>query len=120
MIKHCRGPYSFTNDDTKDYDIGWIQVNESAPLTTTTTVRPGKKPSKYKCQSSWCYQNSIQTKSVPIMGKLTTYKGGGYVVVLGRTRDRSMALIDELKVWLLFQSLINVQRLLYLTYFLVF
>jgi hypothetical protein len=32
------------------------------------------------------------------MGKLTTYKGGGYVVVLVRTRDRSMALIDELKV----------------------
>jgi len=58
LFKHCRGPYSFVNDDTKDYDIGWIEVNETAPLTTTTTVRPGKKPSKYKCQSAWCYQNT--------------------------------------------------------------
>lgn len=125
LFKHCRGPYSFVNDDTKDYDIGWIEVNETAPLTTTTTVRPGKKPSKYKCQSAWCYQvvilifcysilmieipylnvrvffvlkNTLQTKSVPIMGKITTYKGGGYVVTLGRTRDRSLAMIDELKV----------------------
>ncbi len=56
LIQHCRGPYSFVNDDTKDYDIGWIQVNETAPLTTTTTARPGKKPSMYKCQSAWCYQ----------------------------------------------------------------
>ncbi len=56
IFKHCRAPYNFVDDDTKDYDIGWIEVNETAPLTTTTTVRPGKKPSKYKCQSAWCYQ----------------------------------------------------------------
>ena len=73
-------------------------MNVSNPLTTTTTVRPGKKPSKYDCQSAWCYQNTLQTKSVPIVGKFTTYKGGGYVVTLGRTRDRSLALLDELKV----------------------
>ncbi len=44
------------------------------------------------------FQNTIQTKSLPIAGGITTYKGGGYVVTLGRTRDKSLALIDELKV----------------------
>lgn len=56
IFDHCHGDYNFVDDDTQDYDIGWISVNESSPLTTSTTPRPGKKPSKYKCQSAWCYQ----------------------------------------------------------------
>jgi hypothetical protein len=35
---------------------------------------------------------------VPILGTFTTYKGGGYVVTLGRTMKRAQTVLEELKV----------------------
>lgn len=32
------------------------------------------------------------------MGTFTTYKGGGYVVTLGRTLNKSLTIMNELKV----------------------
>ena len=55
LIPHCHAVYSFINDDTKSYDVGWLPINVSKPLSTTTLL-PKSKPSKYKCQNSWCYQ----------------------------------------------------------------
>ena len=55
LIPHCHADYSFINDDTKHYDVGWIPMNKSEHLATTTPL-PGAHPSKYKCQTSWCYQ----------------------------------------------------------------
>jgi hypothetical protein len=42
-------------------------------------------------------KSSLQTKSLPIVGAFTTYKGGGYAVNLGRTVERSMQLVTDLK-----------------------
>lgn len=39
---------------------------------------------------------------MPIKGTYTTYKGGGYVVVLGRSIDKSQAMLDELRVLIIF------------------
>ena len=43
-------------------------------------------------------KNTLQTKSTPIVGHFTTYKGGGYALSLGRTLERSLKMINALKV----------------------
>ena len=40
----------------------------------------------------------MMTKSVPIKGTFTSYKGGGYVQVLGRALDKSIDMTATLKV----------------------
>ncbi len=44
-------------------------------------------------------KNTIQTKSLPISANFATYKGGGYVLTLGRTMKSSIAMLENLKVW---------------------
>jgi len=91
MIDSCRTSYNWVDDDTKDYDVGW------KPPKNVTAKPKGRRKNKKDCQHSWCYQNTIMTKSVPIKGTFATYKGGGYVLVLGRSIDKSLSMIDELK-----------------------
>lgn len=86
VLSYCRGDYDWLNDDTNDYDLGW------SPIEKNTSC----------LKSSWCYQNTLKTKSVPLTGLFTTYKGGGYVAPLSRTLNKSIELIEELKIngWL--------------------
>lgn len=101
MIGHCRENYNWVDDDTKDYDIGWTSLNKTGPAKANAKLPPNlpsSRRNKYKCKNGWCYQNTGQTKSAPIVGHFTTYKGGGYAVSLQRTLERSMKIIEELKV----------------------
>jgi hypothetical protein len=81
LLSNCRGDYDWLNDDTGDYFKGWL------PIQNQTNC----------LKSSWCYQNTLKTKSAPLTGMFTTYKGGGYVVSLGRTLNNSIELIKDLK-----------------------
>jgi len=90
--ERCRASYNWVDDDTKDYDPAW------APKKNVTVKPKGRKKNKNDyCTTPWCYQNTLLTKSVPIKGTYTTYKGGGYVLVLGRSLDKSLVMVDELK-----------------------
>jgi polycystin 1L2 len=114
IIKHCRDNYNWIDDDTRDYFENWQLIEpekeEDTTLfettteswgnttTTTTTTEAPKVAKKYTCRDSWCYQNTLQTKSVPISGAWTTYKGGGYVATLERSYERSVKFLADLKV----------------------
>lgn len=86
LISHCRDNYNWVDDDTKDYEPGWILAKDMTPATPppptestdgnqttviTTTTPPPPPPkrddspysdvpkfikSKFKCRNPWCYQ----------------------------------------------------------------
>jgi len=110
VITHCRDDYNWFDDDTKDYSIGWKQVLNKTAARMSDESSNGTK----RCRTPWCYQvrlkffslflrivvafqNSARTKSGPMKALYKTYKGGGYVVSLGRTFDKSRALLAELR-----------------------
>lgn len=90
MIKHCRDDYGWTDDDAKDYIPGWKKIPEE----NRTALQEEKSP--------WIYQNSVQLKSAPYMGTMSTYKGGGYVALFERNLTWTKRIIDQLKkdVWM--------------------
>ncbi|CAF0709342.1 unnamed protein product [Brachionus calyciflorus] len=99
LIVHCRDDYNWIDDDTKDYDVGWKLINGTLTNSSSTTAEAGikQRKTKWKCKNAWCYQSTLQTKSTPILGRFTTYKGGGYAVSLGRTLERTTKLLSDLK-----------------------
>jgi hypothetical protein len=83
LVPHCRDNYNWVDDDTKDYEPGWVTREEYKPpvessgndnetTTTTTTTVPPKiddSPyndvpkfikSKFKCRNPWCYQVNLK------------------------------------------------------------
>lgn len=104
VIKHCRDDYNWFDDDTKDYTPQWTKV-------LNKTISQSIDGSQ-RCKTPWCYQvrsfiensnesfryfqSSIRTKSGPLSAIYKTYKGGGYVVSLGRTYEKTRSVLDEL------------------------
>ncbi|XP_060067156.1 uncharacterized protein LOC132547416 [Ylistrum balloti] len=90
IIKHCRDEYGWTDDDAKHYLPGWVKP----PKENITALREEKSP--------WIYQNSIQLKSAPYIGTISTYKGGGYVAMFERNVTWTKRIVEQLKkdVWL--------------------
>lgn len=64
----CRAPYSLDVEDLSDYGEGWNASNLN---------------SSNDFSQAWQYQSQSQHRGYPIWGKLTVYRGGGYVVPLG-------------------------------------
>nr|XP_058135506.1 polycystin-1-like protein 3 [Dasypus novemcinctus] len=67
----CHAPYSLDVEDLSDYGEGW---NASA------------LNNSHGLPEAWQYQSPSQCRGHPIWGKLTMYRGGGYVVPLGTDR----------------------------------
>ncbi|XP_069123478.1 uncharacterized protein [Argopecten irradians] len=90
LIKHCRDEYGWSDDDAKHYLPGWVKP----PKENITALKKEKTP--------WVYQNSVQLKSAPYVGTISTYKGGGYVALFERNVTWTKRIIEELKrdVWL--------------------
>ncbi|CAF2607106.1 unnamed protein product [Rotaria sp. Silwood2] len=89
MISHCRDDYNWFDDDTKDYTPRWEKVLNKATMKTNNQTQ--------RCKTPWCYQSSLRTKSDPLSAIYKTYKGGGYVVSLGRTYQQAVSLLNELR-----------------------
>ncbi|CAF0730830.1 unnamed protein product [Adineta steineri] len=93
VIKHCRDDYNWFDDDTKDYTPKWETILNKTAMNLVNESNNGSK----RCKTPWCYQSSARTKSGPFTGLYKTYKGGGYVVSLGRTHEKGATIIRELR-----------------------
>ncbi|KAK7506559.1 hypothetical protein BaRGS_00002034, partial [Batillaria attramentaria] len=85
VYKHCRDAYSWLDDDAKDYFPGWVVPTEEEREALADEKTP------------WVYQNSAKLKNAPYVGTLTTYKGGGYVMLTRRELCRTKKMIAEAK-----------------------
>ncbi|XP_053465162.1 polycystic kidney disease protein 1-like 2 [Nycticebus coucang] len=83
----CRAPYSLDVEDLADYGEGW-----NASTHNYSNGFP----------QAWQYQSQSQRRGYPIWGKLTVYRGGGYVVPLGIDRQRALRMLQYLfdNTWL--------------------
>lgn len=81
---HCRDAYNWLDDDAQDYFPGWVTPTEEEREALADEETP------------WIYQNSAKLKNAPYMGTLTTYKGGGYVVLTRRELCRTRKVGDHL------------------------
>ncbi|CAF1143554.1 unnamed protein product [Rotaria sordida] len=93
IIKHCRDDYNWFDDDTKDYTPRWEKVLNK---TAIKIIDESNNETK-RCKTPWCYQSSVRTKSGPLKALYKTYKGGGYVVSLGRTYEKARSLLETLR-----------------------
>uniref|UniRef100_A0A8C5N1V4 Polycystin 1 like 2/pseudo n=1 Tax=Leptobrachium leishanense TaxID=445787 RepID=A0A8C5N1V4_9ANUR len=86
-IEDCRSPYSLDNEDMGHYEGGW-NVSSSTNITDK--------------DDAWSYQNKTRLRGYPIWGKITTYRGGGYVAHLGKDRKSASRALQDLfnNVWL--------------------
>ncbi|XP_022787247.1 uncharacterized protein LOC111327355 [Stylophora pistillata] len=67
-ISTCNEFYSFFKEDEDSYLPGWQIANVTAEANTTSnaTISP------------WIYQTSDELRSIPFLGLIGTYSGGGY------------------------------------------
>jgi hypothetical protein len=66
MINHCRDEYSWTDDDTKSYNVNW------QPLSTrnlTEECLAFEKPF-----DAWRYRDTVELRGTPYAGQIHTYK----------------------------------------------
>ncbi|KAB0352703.1 hypothetical protein FD754_017560 [Muntiacus muntjak] len=68
FLDRCHAPYSLDVEDLSDYGEGW-----SASVLNNSN----------DFSQAWRYQSQSQRRGYPLWGKLTVYRGGGYVVPLG-------------------------------------
>jgi polycystin 1L2 len=83
MIHICRAGYSFENEETDSYDVGWTELGDNG-----SEIEP---PYEY------IYRHSSEIDSQPYLGALTMYGGGGYVAQLRGSRSAIFSKIAELK-----------------------
>lgn len=74
-IPECNDGYSWFNEETENFDPSWKPRNKTIP--------PPSKPH----HSPWEFRSAWDLKGSPYFGKISTYRGGGYIVDLGPTND---------------------------------
>ncbi|XP_037372114.1 polycystic kidney disease protein 1-like 2 [Talpa occidentalis] len=83
----CHAPYSLDVEDMSDYREGW----NASILNASNGF-----------SQAWQYQSQHQRRGYPIWGKLSVYRGGGYVVPLGTDRKSTSRILQYLfdNTWL--------------------
>lgn len=87
-FEDCTEEYTWTNEETKHFTPGWIPKNHSLANTSLTMKETKKTP--------WDYTSAWEIKGFPYFGKMTTYRGGGYIMELGPTNDTAFQTLHEL------------------------
>ncbi|XP_052512125.1 polycystic kidney disease protein 1-like 2 [Budorcas taxicolor] len=87
FLDRCRAPYSLDVEDLSDYGEGW----NASVLNNSNDF-----------SQAWRYQSQSQRRGYPLWGKLTMYRGGGYVVPLGTDRQSASRTLQYLfdNTWL--------------------
>ena len=103
----CLPPYTMPLHETRAFNVGWIVSNstndssngqpgpETAPVDDLVDVDYGSDDAENNSLSSslshspWTYRTSAELGMAKYNGNLTTYRGGGYVVVLPRRADET-------------------------------
>lgn len=68
------------NTDSGDYSAGWVPLNTTAGSHT-----------------AWTYQGAFNLRTLPYVGVVGSYSGGGYVVELARWPQQSQTIIRQLR-----------------------
>ncbi|XP_047736408.1 polycystic kidney disease protein 1-like 2 [Hyalella azteca] len=86
VSKHCNVEYSDDTEDRGRYRAGWLP-NAGSPT-------PFNSP--------WAYRTMGQLKGAPVVGRLNTYGGGGFVVDLVGSKLQVDVIVEHLKqkAWL--------------------
>ena len=90
IVKHCRNNYNWMDDETKSFTKGW------GKKLTKKEEKLAKKKDEDK-HNPWLYRDSVELKSAPYLGKVNTYKGGGYVFNFYCNPEKSLLKLQELK-----------------------
>ncbi|XP_041370031.1 polycystic kidney disease protein 1-like 2 [Gigantopelta aegis] len=77
--EECFPPYSYGAEESRSYTENWE---------TETTDKEITK---------WTYQSGSSLDTLPIMGRLDTYPGGGYILQLPRNPFKARDLIEKVK-----------------------
>ncbi|KAI4534073.1 hypothetical protein MG293_014933 [Ovis ammon polii] len=87
FLDRCHAPYSLDVEDLSDYGEGW----NASVLNNSNDF-----------SQAWRYQSQSQRRGYPLWGKLTMYRGGGYVVPLGTDRQSASRTLQYLfdNTWL--------------------
>lgn len=72
-ITDCNDYYSWSDEERTDFGIGWSQENGTE----------SKETRKLQATPPWHYQSVLEARSFPYMGKMASYRGGGFIVQLG-------------------------------------
>ena len=84
MISACNDFYSFFKEDKNNYGTGWEKANTASNTTSNITTSP------------WTYQTMEELGSIPFLGLMGTYSGGGYSFDLSISNGTEVYL-DSLK-----------------------
>lgn len=81
-ITECNDYYSWSEEERANFGKGWLQENE------TRETKP---------ISPWHYQSVLKASSFPYMGKLASYRGGGFIVELGPDNFAASNKLEDLE-----------------------
>ena len=82
VIKHCSGLRGLTNEDSKNYCVGW-RHNETFPQSCDW--------------EEFKYKESSELQTYSMSGRLGYYGGGGYVIRLNRSFKEMMTRLEFLQ-----------------------
>lgn len=84
VIDECISEYSWTNEDTKDYGIGW------------TDIIHGPNGTYNNSASYYQYTEASEIDSWPYWAGHAVYSGGGYLIRLQGEESDMQAVVDDL------------------------
>jgi len=90
MIADCNDFYSWSKEERNDFAEGWSdpeQVNDT----------DSKETDVEKLSSPWHYQSVMEASSFPYMGKLSSYRGGGFIVELAPDKVTALHGLQDLE-----------------------
>lgn len=90
-------------NDEAHYHPGWIPMNQTEIEKYEKEEDLADDDHKRKWKASpWVFQSAFALKSLPFVGRIDTYLGGGYVLDLPPTRDAASELINDVmsKGWI--------------------
>ncbi|XP_041368276.1 polycystic kidney disease protein 1-like 2 isoform X2 [Gigantopelta aegis] len=77
--EECFPPYSFGAEETRSFTKNWENETTDEEITR------------------WTYQSAIKLGTLPIMGRLDIYPGGGYILQLPRNPIKAQNLLEYVK-----------------------
>lgn len=89
-ITECNDVYSWSEEERGSFGIGWsIQSEEK--------VTESKETREMQPASPWQYQSVMEASSFPYLGKMASYRGGGFIIELGPDEVTALNELEVLK-----------------------
>lgn len=86
-VTECNDFYSWSEEERRNFGIGWY-IHSQENVTDSEETR------EMEPASPWQYQSVLEASSFPYMGKMASYRGGGFIIKLG---PDDVTALNELK-----------------------